>query len=154
MKIIKLTQGYECKVDDSDYEVLSKRKWQIHFGGSKNTHVSAVGNVNGKHVFMHRFIMGVTERNIYVDHKDHDSLNNQRSNLRFATHSQNRVNKKHDGFIGIERRNHGKSFRACVYKCGVRYRITAKTEVEAALAYNKLALEHHGEFASLNVVNL
>lgn len=38
---------------------------------------------------MHRWIMGVTDPEIEVDHRDNDGLNNQRYNLRPCTHLQN-----------------------------------------------------------------
>src|ERR1700733_7769883 len=41
--------------------------------------------------YMHRFILGVTNRRIWIDHEDHNGLNNKRSNI-------SRSNVKLNGF--------------------------------------------------------
>ena len=42
---------------------------------------------------MHRFILGITDPTVQVDHKDRNGLHNYRSNIRVATHSQNMMNR-------------------------------------------------------------
>lgn len=94
MKEIKLTRGYVTVVDDEDYEWLSKYKWHVMTNGE---HSYAVRQVDKKYIFMHRLILGAEGRDNLVDHKDLDGLNNQRSNLRLATHSQNNSNRRDRG---------------------------------------------------------
>lgn len=43
--------------------------------------------------WLHRYILGVTDPKIFVDHRDRNPLNNQRYNLREATNSQNQMNR-------------------------------------------------------------
>jgi hypothetical protein len=63
-------------------------------------------------IYLHRVIMGCTKGDrIYIDHIDHDPLNNQTSNLRKATNGQNMCNRsglnKNNtlGFPGLEYRS-------------------------------------------------
>ena len=46
---------------------------------------------NGKKIRMHRFIMNAKPGQ-QIDHKDHNGLNNQKSNLRFCNTAENRRN--------------------------------------------------------------
>jgi hypothetical protein len=103
---------------------------------------------------MHRQIMGSPR--CCVDHKDGNGLNNQRSNLRCCTTSQNNRNSKiyrtnTSGFRGVvwskkmnrwvaQIRVGGKSFYLGSY-C---------TKNEAARVYDAKAKEVAGEFARLN----
>lgn len=94
MKQIPLTQGYAALVDDADYEVLSSFKWHANVF-HHTVYADRFGPwVGGKRVRirMHRAILGVTDPTIHVDHVDHNGLNNQRSNLRPCTQSQNQAN--------------------------------------------------------------
>lgn len=49
--------------------------------------------VTGRGIRMHRFILGIADPRVQVDHDDRDGLNNQRYNLRTCTNAQNQVNK-------------------------------------------------------------
>jgi hypothetical protein len=96
MKEIQLTQGQVALVDDEDYEYLSQWKWYARWNKSTQSYyaVRTVGTKpNQVTVRMHRFIMN-TLIGMDCDHKDHDTLNNQKHNLRNATKSQNSVNRK------------------------------------------------------------
>jgi hypothetical protein len=95
MKSIKLTQGYECLVDDEDYDYLSQWQWHVLVGN----HVYAMRNSNymsngkRKHILMHR-VVNKTPDNMYTDHINGNSLDNRKSNLRSVTHSENMLNRK------------------------------------------------------------
>lgn len=82
-------------VDDSDYEMLKKRRWWVRKGGNTFYAVGKMKNGNGKRitVSMHRIIMGVTNPKDVIDHKDWNGLNNQRSNLRICTNAENLANR-------------------------------------------------------------
>jgi hypothetical protein len=150
MKKIKLTNGMIAKIDDEDFEKVSAYNWNYKDTGYART-------TSRPHILMHHFIMGKIEGKV-IDHIDRDKLNNQKSNLRFCSQSQNSINKdkkkkcssKYKGVIWKERL--GK------WECRIKknkklyYLGLFENEIEAALQYNKKAIELYGEFAFLNDV--
>jgi len=55
----------------------------------------AVSRINGKRVRMHRFIVDLVDKNLVVDHIDHNGLNNMRENLRIVTNQINCQNRRY-----------------------------------------------------------
>lgn len=167
MKEIPLSQTIKKKyyvenqvvmVDDEDYEWLNKFHWHIRKTKNIAYAMSAATTEYPHKKTMHRMIMGITDSKVYVDHKDGNGLNNQRSNLRIATFQQNSVNRrklkplssKYLGVYWCNTKNRWKS-----YLQNNRKRIyvgTFKNEDDAAMAYNAKSIEINGEFASLNVI--
>jgi hypothetical protein len=161
MKLLVLGNGMTTQVDDEDFEMLSKWTWTAHYKRSGNWY--AERNNKGKTLAIHRQIMNPPP-GVCVDHIDRDTLNNQRSNLRFATRAQNNANRSSSRskstctFLGVtfekERVSAKKKWVARIRKDGKRYRLGRfATAVEAADAYNNAAIRLHGEFASLNVLS-
>lgn len=106
-------------------------------------------------VRMHRLILpGVPN----IDHVDGNGLNNRKSNLRASTHSQNKMNSgkiNREGcrsqFKGLTWIEYRKQWRVRVTKNYQHYYVGYfDSDVEAAGAYDKKALELYGEFAILN----
>jgi hypothetical protein len=52
-----------------------------------------VSNTDSDYVLLHRFITSV-DKGLYIDHMDHDKLNNRRENLRICTNQENARNSK------------------------------------------------------------
>lgn len=77
--------GKYALVDDSDYELVSQYKW--HFDGGY-----ATTSVHGKTVYMHRLILN-TPDGMYTDHKNHNKLDNRRSNIWVCTPTENNLNR-------------------------------------------------------------
>jgi len=167
MKEIKLTRNMVALVDDEDFDFLNQWKWQAGKSKESVTYYASRterGNELQKPVSikMHRLIMK-TPDNMEVDHIDHNGLNNQKSNLRNCTHSQNHMNKRPHGrskYLGvswasdrnkwivyIQRRVKGSPYERIQL-----YREQFDSEIDAALAYNKKASELFGEFAHLNII--
>lgn len=154
MKTIQLTQNKITLVDDEDYEYLSQWKWNAF--KTKNGFYAARCiwvNKKPKNIYMHRLIMN-TEKGLMCDHIDHDTLNNQKSNLRNCTRQQNQLNK--NLYCHSKNKYKGMTYHTGAYTVSVNYQNKRyylgrfKDEIEAAKAYDKKALELHGEFANLN----
>lgn len=157
MKEIPLSQGKVAMVDDADFAWLMQFSWHVHRGSNTLYAFSVVGsstNPNRPHFYMHRLILGA-EKGSYVDHIDHNGLNNQRDNIRLCTPRQNMMNKrgqsKTSRFKGVLYRKRRKAWQAKIY---LNYRLTHlgtyDTELDAALAYDKAARFHFRDFALLN----
>src|SRR5205807_5208763 len=107
-------------------------------------------------VRMHRFLLGLTDPKIHGEHKDGDGLNNQRSNLRHATNSQNARNKRRSvrntsGYIGAYWHRKPSKWAAGIGYNGKLMHLGMFDSAEkAARARDSAALALHGEFASLN----
>src|SRR2546425_1516194 len=97
-----------------------------------------------------------TDPAVQVDHEDRDGLNNRRYNLRVATHDDNQRNRSCQ-----KRNNRTSQYKGVCLEKGkwrVRIRVNGKnieigrfdSELQAALAYDKAAREHYGEFACCN----
>jgi len=150
MKEIKLANNKGITfIDDEDYEWLNQYKWQLTDTGY------AKMALKGKTKRMHRFIMKEPD-GLQIDHIDGNKLNNQKSNLRFATKSQNAMNSKNrinttSKFKGVSKwRN--KWFVKIQLNKKQYYLGVFKDENEAAEAYNKVAKELFGEYAKLNII--
>jgi hypothetical protein len=152
MKEIQLTKGFVTLVDDDDYEWLNRWKWHYSHGYAMRR-ISK----HGKFIHMSRLILGIKSSKIFADHIDRNGLNNQRSNLRVATRSQNNANRTiigSSGFLGVFRTSAKKeSWFARVNKNGKRYYLGSfDNKIDAAKAFNEAAIKIHGEFANLNQV--
>jgi hypothetical protein len=90
MVIIPLTQGQVALIDDSDYERVGQIKW--HAVKEPNGKFHAMGWVNGRHIKLHRFLMGASPGE-EVDHIDRNRLDCQWDNMRLVTSSENGKNK-------------------------------------------------------------
>ena len=153
-KQILLTQGKVAIVDDGDYRYLNQWKWLAAKQGNTWYAHRAI-RIDGKQqiLSMHRLLMPTTGEAL-IDHIDRDGLNNQRSNLREATVSQNQMNSvshanSSSKYKGVSWHKRRKAWQVNVLRKSYGY---FDSEVEAALEYNKVAPILFGEFARLNIV--
>jgi hypothetical protein len=155
MKTLQLTQGMVAIIDDSDYEAVSQFSWRVQ--RNKNTfyamrHVYANGKRTSQ--YLHRYLLNPSN-GIEVDHEDGNGLNNVRLNLRLATDTQQSHNQRRRPSIKVNRykgvsRTHGR-YQARIQVGKQRIGLGCfPTDVAAAQAYDRAALIHFGEYASLN----
>lgn len=155
MKEIQLSQGKFALVDDEDFDYLNQFKWCTTKYG--NTFY-AIRNIKVDGKYKKKFMHGVVMNGKGIDHRDMNGLNNQKSNLRFCTKSENAMNmRKMENASSIYK---GVHFFRQTGKWQSYITINRKrihlgyfySEVEAAKAYNTKAISLFCEFANLNII--
>jgi hypothetical protein len=155
---VPLTKGYVALVDDEDYEYLCKSNWYVVVRGPTSRGKTIYARC--RKVWMHRFILECMlgrslNKDEHVDHINRDGLDNRRINLRLATPSDNRTNRDYpvgvSGYRGVYRQGHKWAVILSINGKDTRFGAFA-TPKEAALHYNIIAIQYHGEFAILNDV--
>jgi hypothetical protein len=155
---IPLTLGQEAIVDDCDYDWLSAWKWQANWQQNiQSFYAVHAFRKNGKSgsISMARLIMGVLP-GFFIDHRNHNTLDNRRSNLRICTREENTRNRglhsnSVSGVIGVR-------WRRDMSKWQARIQINQKQQVigyfdsliAATAARDAAAIRLHKEFAYLN----
>lgn len=163
-KLIELSQGKTAIIDDCDYESVSRFNWHVDSKGG-NTVLdyaktwSYLGYIGGKKVKcgmrMHTLIIRPLQ-GMYVDHIDHNGLNNQRSNLRICTFQQNTQNRRKSPqctsqYKGVYWDRYNKVWRSRIRVQGcLKTLYVGNNELKAAGKYNEAAISYFGEFACLN----
>lgn len=164
--VLRAIGTYIALVDDEDYEELSKYKWNI----LSYTNIYVVRNPTKEekkagyptHIRMHRQIMGVIlDSSVQIDHRNRNTLDNQRTNLRVSNQTQNLMNteKRDKEATSIYKGVHWEPLRS---RWAASIRIEGRkvtlgrftNEVDAAIAYNNKAQELYGEFAYLNTIKI
>jgi hypothetical protein len=154
MKTIPLSKGLFATVDDEDFESLGLVKWSAQI--KDNERAYAIRGTGESRIVMHRYILGISDKSIHVDHRDGNGLNNCRSNLRTCTPAQNVMNRRKlrstsSKYKGVTVR--GKRYESAIQFKGKNiYLGTFTHEYEAAEIYNRKAIELFGEFASINLI--
>lgn len=148
-------EGKFAIVDDEDFGYLSQFQWILRPCGKTSY---AYRRFQGKQISLHCELLGLP-KGMLVDHKNHDTLDNRRSNLRAATPAQSIANRRRSStakvaqYKGLVYNKPGQSWRARIMYNGKLINLGLyREQVFAAIAYNKKALELYGEFACLNSI--
>lgn len=152
--------GRVALVDEEDYELVSQYRWhaskvpasRTFYARTKITHPDG----SKSDILMHNLLTGWKR----VDHVNHNGLDNQRHNLRLATHKQNlanrqpNINSKWSRYKGVSWDSRRSKWTAKIQAEGNRRRLGSfESEKDAARAYNAAALATYGIFAYLNDVS-
>lgn len=136
-------------VDEADYDRLAKYKWYLVKG-------AIVAKLKCWSVSIGRAVIGPSEYRC-VDHIDRNIFNNTRANLRDCSTSQNNANRPKDTqgssrYKGVSWHKTRHKWRARIksQKFGEQHLGVFDSEIDAAKAYDKRALEIFGTFAFLN----
>lgn len=154
-KEVILTQGRVAVVDDNWYDSVMEHSWcyDTNYKGYEYA-TCKVGKIT---VSMHRLIMGLQPGDSrIVDHINGNGLDNRAENLRVCTKSQNSAYSRSRGgsskYKGVSRCKDGK-YQAYIHKDYKKFHIgTFDTEEDAAIMFNKTAINMYGEFAKLNQI--
>jgi len=153
---LELTRGYATLIDVADLERALHYRWYASRHGLRQ-YAYANTWVNGRrgHLALHRWLF--VHDAVNTDHRNGDTLDNRRSNLRPATVRQNR-----QGYRILPAGKTSRYRGVCWDKARQRWhahikehrRVVAQarfaTEEEAARWYDEQARARFGEFATLN----
>lgn len=151
----KVAAGRVALVDDADYEMVSRYRWNVREQKSSRGTVwgpyakAKVPGGQGACVFMHKLLTGWPA----TDHRNGDGLDNQRSNLRPATAAQNNHNQR--PWPGHSSRFKGVSWHRSRRRWQAQIKVDGKnrhlgffaSEEDAARVYETAALEIQGSYA-------
>ena len=151
MKTLRCNCGKDILLDDDVYEKLKERKWTCK--GQYDVRATNAG-----HVRITWLILRDIPHDKEPDHVDRDVHNNQRANLRLASHSENVANQgvrsdSRSGVKGVIWHNRVGKWWARVTKNGKKHHAGYHSSLrQAAIAYNTKAKELFGEFAYQNEI--
>jgi len=157
-RLIPLTQGQNAIVDTEDFEWLAQWNWHARYEPrGEKFYAQRKGQApKYKIILMHREILKCIDSK-EPDHKNGNSLDNRKENMRTCTHAQNVRNKRigkdnKSGFMGAWK-SKGKWASAITHNKRRHHLGYFNSAREAASAYDQAAKKLHGEFANLNFRN-
>lgn len=160
--LVALPCGHHAIIDTHNLGKIYDRKWSGRDQGSDKNPLFYV-LTHSPTISLHRLIIG-PPKTVTVDHINNDPLDNRLCNLRLATHAENMANRR--------KAKHGKSpfkgvtydpgngrtkalWRASLTVNGKRFRGPRRhCHYRAAMDYDALSIQHHGEFSRRNTKNL
>lgn len=152
-------------IDEENLYLFDKYRWYPHLISGKfyiqrTIYLDKIKSKKSKRrtIFLHREIMQPTNSKEFIDHKNGNTLDNRKMNLRLTNargNNRNSVKKSTNtsGYKGVQ-----KDKRSPTGTWGIQIKLENKvyskwgfeTAKDAAKAYNKIAFEYFGEFAKLN----
>lgn len=151
-------KGIETIVDDEDVAFVFSKSWQIMRSCNRiyfqHRYLDKIEH-RYKAYTLHRALMGLPGKGLYVDHIDNNPLNNSKTNLRICNAAQNAWNRKKEssntsGYKGV-------SYHAKSRKWRANIRVNKKllslglydTKEKAHQAYCTASIKYHGEYSRI-----
>lgn len=155
--VVPLTRGYVSIVDADDFSAVEGKNWYALTTLSKN-HVYAARSVDGGVTLLHQVLLqNPPSDDMMVDHMSGDTLDNRRTNLRWATAQGNASNNRRSGlarsgFKGVFFDPRGaRQWRATIsINDRTKHLGRYVSPEDAARAYDAAAIRFFGEFAVTN----
>jgi len=146
-----LTQGKRTRVDQVDLPLVRSYAWCASERMPGYWYAKARNHTDTpRYVYLHQLLGG-------SDHRNRDTLDNRRQNLRPATAGENMRNRRksqssRSRFKGVVWNAHQQRWRGEIRRAGDRFvgPYTASEEVAAAW-YQAMSAKLHGEFGCLDV---
>lgn len=95
MKFYLGKKNWVVQIDKEDAERVLAHRWHVHVDDT-NVYARRLvrDKLTGKRhpIYLHRFILGVTDPKIFVDHENRDGLDCRKTNLKPVTIAQNNKN--------------------------------------------------------------
>jgi hypothetical protein len=153
--IIPLTQGHVALINGPDWDLVEPYRWSAHINRRKPYALARkqIGKLVTR-VQMHRLIMSPAKGEM-VDHINGNTLDNRRSNLRIVSAQTNAANMHaswgSSNYKGVYFDVRLQKWVASIRKSGVHMHIGVfGDEDDAAIAYDRKAIEVFGEHARTN----
>ncbi len=154
---ILLSDGNVAVCDGSQYELVRQHKWT----SCKGKYAMFTDNSSDprKTVKLHNYIMPPMD-GYMIDHINGNGLDCRSVNMRYASCKENCRNKSSQCnstscYLGVSIDRSRNLWIASIQVDGqTKHLGRYDDEVEAAIAYDKAALEHYGKFARLNFPNI
>lgn len=141
-------------IDTKDIETATKYAWCIK--NRKSTDKRLVSMSGGNILFLHRLIMNATNKDIVVDHINHDQTDNRKENLRLCSAWENSMNtslskNNTSGVNGVSQMKNGR-YRAYINFNRKQIPLGCYDTLEEAKdARRQASIKLYGEFANLNI---
>jgi hypothetical protein len=137
---------HEVMIDTEDLNKLLPHSINLKMsrGGMLYARINAYGSVQ----LLHRFLLGLTDPNDQCDHRDRDTLNYRKTNLRPSTHIENMQNlsinrTNTSGVTGVSRHKGSGKWTTQVWHNGVRRHLGYFTDfADAVDAVRKFKVEN------------
>lgn len=150
LSVFKIADGRaDVLIDEEDIPLVSDLRWNLM--KAKGTFYA----VAGRGILMHRVILSAP-KGVFVDHDNHDGLDNRRFNLRPCNNAQNMMNRvkssgKTSVFKGVSWHRRAQRWCAAIQKEGKTVHLGSYTdETKAAMQYDRAARLMFGKFALTN----
>jgi hypothetical protein len=151
-----LTRGKVALVDSADAAFVGQWNWCAYRAPRGTWYAVRTDYAAGtqKTVRLHRALLSAPDE-LEVDHRNGDSLDNRRGNLRLATTAQNCQNARRNtrntsGFKGVYWSAQHRQWVAAIYCDGRKHFLGLHRDPASAhAAYCEAAARLHGEFANV-----
>ena len=157
ISIYRKYQEYTVLIDEEDFPVVRKLNLFLTKSLSGKFYVMYYDPITKKNNLLHRLITRAKPRQI-IDHIDQNPLNNMKSNLRFATRSQNGSNtikykNNTSGYKGVTFDKSKGKYKVQIRHKGIVYHLGRSDDPEElAHIYDSVSSQLQGEFASPNFI--